>query len=90
MRPALPHEMEGGEGSGVAVFMTEDRADLEEHCVCLVDEAKASEKTFEFDHAFGPASTQVLVPDEPTLSRSYHGRDEVSRPVIQRVYSKPQ
>ena len=41
-----------------------ERPDLEENCISVLDESKGSEKTFEFDHCFGPESTQEQVLEE--------------------------
>mmetsp|Transcript_4750 Transcript_4750/g.10885 ORF Transcript_4750/g.10885 Transcript_4750/m.10885 type:complete len:798 (+) Transcript_4750:195-2588(+) len=62
VRPKLPHE--DGEGCDTAVLFPEDKPELEDNFVSCFDEAKGSEKIFEFDHTFGPSSTQEQVFEE--------------------------
>jgi kinesin family protein C2/C3 len=40
------------------------KPELEDNTVAVLDESKGSEKVFEFDHTFGPNSTQEEVFDE--------------------------
>jgi len=61
VRPQLKHE--AGTGCEKAIFFKDDeRPELEEkQQISVLDDAKGSEKMFEFDHCFGPSSTQEQV-----------------------------
>jgi hypothetical protein len=41
--------------------LQEERPELEDNSISVMDDAKGSEKLFEFDHCFGPTSTQEQV-----------------------------
>lgn len=59
VRPQLKHE--SGEGCQNAIFFRSDRPELDEKSIYVQDDTKGSEKLFEFDHCFGPDSTQEEV-----------------------------
>jgi len=61
IRPMLPHETTLA-GNEQAVFFPEDgRPDIAENNIAVLDDAKGTEKIFEFDSSFGPKSTQSEV-----------------------------
>mmetsp|Transcript_79902 Transcript_79902/g.129513 ORF Transcript_79902/g.129513 Transcript_79902/m.129513 type:complete len:788 (+) Transcript_79902:81-2444(+) len=59
IRPQLKHE--SGTGCDNAIFFKADRPDLEDTHISVLDDSKGIEKVFEFDHCFGPESTQQQV-----------------------------
>ena len=60
VRPQLKHE--SGPGTENAIFFRDERPDLEENeQIAVMDDSKGSEKVFDFDHCFGPRSTQEEV-----------------------------